>query len=121
MPHSPVRLYIGFGGSGAKTLAEFVDVLAQHGEWGDEAETRCAFILADTDANDLRKLEARIRETKRRIGQDPIVRAIRTSEGVSVFQHYVADQLERNGHHERVKEHWWYNGNVPFTAERLTG
>jgi len=33
---SPVRLYIGFGGSGLKTLAAFVDTLAQHGEWGEE-------------------------------------------------------------------------------------
>jgi hypothetical protein len=122
MPNnSPVRLYIGIGGSGLKTLTAFVETLAQHGEWGDDTETHCAFILADTDENDLRKYESLIREAARRIGKDPIVRAVQTSEGVTSFQHYAADQLERAAHHDRVKEHWWYNGEAPFTAERLTG
>jgi hypothetical protein len=123
---SPVRLYIGFGGSGSKTLAAFVDILAQHAEWGDEAETHCAFVLADTDRNDLVKYEEQIRERCRRIGRDPIVRSIQTSEGVAGFQSFAAGRLEKAGHHERLRDAWWYRRSedgrhIPFTAERLTG
>jgi hypothetical protein len=119
--HSPVRLYIGFGGSGLKTILEFVETLTQHGEWAEEVDTRFAFILADTDRNDLAKYSARIQEQVRRIGKDPIVKTIRTSEGITNFQHYVASRLARADHHKRLREHWWYSGEVPFTAENLTG
>lgn len=123
MPNnSPVRLYIGFGGSGLKTLTAFVETLAQHGEWGDEAETHCAFILADTDRNDIAKYASRIREVVRRIGRDPIVRTIQTSEGAANFSEYAASRLEEANHHERVKDHWWYDqGGIPFTASRFVG
>lgn len=123
MPNkSPVRLYIGFGGSGLKTLTAFVETLAQHGEWADEAETHCAFILADTDRNDIAKYASRIREIVRRIGGDPIVRQIQTSEGTANFSEYVAHKMTAANHHDRVKEHWWYGpGNRPFTAQRFVG
>jgi hypothetical protein len=122
--NSPVRLYIGFGGSGLKTLSSFVNTLAQHGEWGDEAETHCAFILADTDRGDIAAYSKRIREAAGKIGRDPIVRTIQTSEGAANFSEYAADRLGSARHHERVKDHWWYRqgaDNRPFTAERFVG
>ncbi len=120
-----VRLYVGFGGSGAKSIVAFVKLLAAHEEWGDDSETRFAFVLVDTDKRDLSRYADQIREACRLIGKDPIVRTVQTSRGVPNFQHYAADRLQSAGHDERLQEHWWYgphDESAPkraFTAEKL--
>jgi hypothetical protein len=123
---SAVRLYIGFGGSGAKTLTAFVRNLVQHREWGSETDTHFAFMLMDTDKADLDRYAAEIQSACRQLGKDPIVRTVQTSRGVTNFQHEVAARLDRVGHHANLKRAWWYGkdpepGSVerPFVASRL--
>ena len=125
MSAKSVRLYVGFGGSGGKSLLAFAELLASHGEWGDDSETHFAFVLVDTDKRDLKTYSDAIRAVCRRIGKDPIIAEIQTSEGVPVFQTYAADRLQQAGHDQRIQQHWWYNPDsgasnaVPFTAETL--
>ncbi len=116
---TPVRLYVGFGGTGAKTLLAFVENLAHHGEWGEASDTHFAFILVDTDRGDMEKYGSKIRDVCRRIGRDPIIKTCRTSEGVPSFQHHVARVFEAANHDPRLKDFWWYDAHGPFTAERM--
>lgn len=126
MPSStlPARLYIGFGGSGAKTIAEFVENIVKHAEWGEQSETHFAILLVDTDRNELTECVRRIRERCTMIARDPIVETIRTSDGVASFQHYAAARLQAATAHPRLQAAWWYQDaeagtKVPFTASQL--
>lgn len=114
-----VRLYVGFGGSGAKSILSFVELLAAHSEWGSDSDTHFAFVLVDTDKRDLYKYADAIKAVCQRIGKDPIIHTLQTSEGVPIFQHYAANRLQNAGHHEKLQDHWWYKGDAPFTAEAL--
>ena len=121
---SPARLYIGFGGSGAKTIAEFVENIVKHAEWGEQSETHFAILLVDTDRNDLSEFVRRIHDRCSMIARQPIVESIRTSDGVANFQHYAAARLQQAAGNPRLHEAWWYRDatdgtRIPFTASRL--
>jgi len=121
---SPARLYIGFGGSGAKTIAEFVENIVKHAEWGEQSETHFAILLVDTDRNDLTKFIQRIHERCSMIARQPIIESIRTSDGVANFQHYAAARLQGVSGSPRVQDAWWFrkaegDTRIPFTASRL--
>jgi len=124
MPNSLNRIYVGFGGSGAKSILAFAEKLAQHHEWGRQSEVSYAFILVDTDKNDLKKYETKIRNCLGFLGVDPILSVIRTSESVTSFGRFVSTKLVEAGHHDGIKKHWPYSPAeppIPFTAEHFTG
>ena len=116
-----VRLYVGFGGSGLKTLSAFVRKLNAHAEWSGQLETHFAFLLIDTNSKDLEKYRELISEDCQRLGRDPIVACMQTSVGVANFQRSVSAKFQAADHHDRLKDSWFYKGDAPFNAEQFTG
>jgi Tubulin like len=118
---SEARLYVGFGGSGLKTLAAFVKTMVAHRERSAELDTRFAFILVDTNKGDLETYTKQIRENCRQLGRDPIVLSVQTSQGITDLSSFVANKLNDAGHDQRLRDAWFYQGDTPFTAERFKG
>ena len=116
------RLYVGMGGSGIKTLAEFVSLLTQHSEESKKSEVFMAYLLVDTDGGDLDKYAKQIGDAYRHIHREPIIRTVHLSADITDFASFVATKLQKGGHHERLKEVWWYRSDrpdEPFTALNL--
>lgn len=116
------RLLVGMGGSGIKTLAKFASVLAQHREEAASSELFMAYLLVDTDGGDLRQYERQIRETYSYVHHTPIVHTVHLSADITDFSAFVASRMHKAGHHDRLKEAWWYRtdrDNEPFTATTL--
>ncbi len=116
------RLLVGMGGSGIKTLAEFVSLLTQHTEEARKSELFMAYLLVDTDAGELATAEKEIREAYRHVHREPIVATVHLSADITDFAAFVAGKLNRSGHHDRLKEVWWYRSDrpdEPFTAINL--
>lgn len=116
------RLYVGMGGSGIKTLAEFVSLLTQHSQQSKKSEVYMAYLLVDTDGGDLDKYTKQIRDAYLRIHREPIIRTVHLSADITDFASFVATKLKKGGHHERLREAWWYRSDrtdEPFTALNL--
>jgi hypothetical protein len=116
------RLYVGMGGSGIKTLAEFVSLLTQHSEESKKSEVFMAYLLVDTDGGELDMYKKRIDDAYRHIHREPIIRTVHLSADITDFASFVATKLQKGGHHERLKEVWWYRSDrpdEPFTALNL--
>jgi hypothetical protein len=119
---SSVRLYVGFGGSGLKTLRALVRKLGAQAEWADQLDTHFAFFLIDTNRHDLEKYHDEIMNDCRRLGREPVVVTMQTSAGVADFQRFVSSKFQAAGHHDRLKNSWFYSAEgAPFNAERFTG
>jgi hypothetical protein len=115
-------LYVGMGGSGIKTIAEFVSLLTQHSEESKRSEVFMAYLLVDTDGGDLDRYAKQIRDAYRHIHREPIIRTVHLSADITDFASFVATKLQKGGHHERLKEVWWYRSDrtdEPFTALNL--
>ena len=118
--NSPARLYVGFGGSGMKTLAELTAAIARNAEWGPDVETNLAFLLVDTNIKDIEKWGEQIRSTCRKIAREPIVRVIHLSKGRPTFQDRAAAVFERHSQNRRLRRAWWFDDDLrPFTAHKF--
>jgi hypothetical protein len=116
------RLYVGMGGSGIKTLAEFVSLLTQHSHEAKKSEVYMAYLLVDTDGGDLDKYSKQIVDAYRHVHREPIIRTVHLSADITDFASFVATKLKKGGHHERLKDVWWYRSDrpdEPFTALNL--
>jgi hypothetical protein len=118
------RLFVGMGGSGIKTLAKFVDLLTEHSKETANSEVFVAFLLVDTDGGELAEYERQIRRAYERVHREPILRTVHLSADITDFSSFVASKLKKGGHHERLRDVWWYRTNrrdqdEPFTAINL--
>lgn len=118
------KIFVGFGGSGAKTLLDLAKMFAADKEWAQRCETEAYFLLADTDLGDLRSYEEKIRATLARVSAHPFVATVELSEGVPRMDQLITDQLttamaSKHGL-PRVKEAWWFNEkDEPFIARNV--
>lgn len=118
------RLLVGMGGSGMKTLSRFVNLLTEHAEESVNSEVFMAYLLVDTDAGELELCEKEIRQAYSRVHREPNIRTVLLSADITDFSSFVASKLKKGGHHERLRETWWYRTNrkgapEPFTAINL--
>jgi hypothetical protein len=126
MARRTTSLYLGFGGSGSKTLAEFAELVAFHQEMGSRSESNFAFLLFDTFRDDLRKGEARIRAAFEKTGSSPIVKTFCISQDYPTFNTKAGPKLQNafladTG--RRLDRFWWSRNakgrRTPFTAVRF--
>lgn len=126
MARRNTSLYLGFGGSGSKTLAEFAELVAFHQEMGSRSESNFAFLLFDTFRDDLRKGEARIRAAFEKAGSSPIVKTFCISQDYPTFNTKAGPRLQNafladTG--RRLDQFWWSRDakgrRTPFTAVRF--
>jgi hypothetical protein len=118
------RIFVGMGGSGIKTLAKFAEMLTQHREEAAHSELFTAFLLVDTNGDDLRNFDRQIRNAYAYIHRDPIISTVHLSADITDFSSFVANKLQKAGHHERLQDAWWYRTDrkdEPFTALQLRG
>jgi len=126
-----IELFVGFGGSGGKTLAEFARMVADDTELADRGDRKFYFLLVDTDSNELKRSKATIeKQFRRTANSNPVIETLDLAHGVDRLQDLVkevfVDLYEREGRGEDVPElkvarkHWYFmNGGGPFTASRL--
>ena len=126
MARRNTSLYLGFGGSGSKTLAEFAELVAFHQEMGSRSESNFAFLLFDTFRDDLRTGEARIRAAFEKTGSSPIVKTFCISQDYPTFNTKAGPKLQNafladTG--RRLDRFWWSQTakgrRTPFTAVRF--
>lgn len=127
-------LYLGFGGSGSKTLREFAELVASHCEMGFRSETNFAFLLFDTDRADLEKGKAGIDKAFANAGRSPVVKTFCLSKDFPTFNTKAGPRLvkafEADAKEGRLVPYWWSEeqeggdaatpaGRTPFTAQRF--
>jgi len=125
-----IQVFVGFGGSGGKTLAQLAELIADDGELSDRAEREFYFLLVDTDRQELDQAESRIRAGFKRVsGAIPVIERVLLSEGVGRLQdlvHLRLGAIAAKGLEGRetvalkeAKRHWFFRGGHPFSARRL--
>jgi hypothetical protein len=118
------KIFLGFGGSGAKTLVELARMFAADKEWAQRCESEAYFLLADTDADDLHGFEQEIRTTLAHVGAHSWVRSVQLSQGVPRMDRLITERMtaarKTEGGLKRIKDCWWFDGeDQPFIARNV--
>jgi hypothetical protein len=118
------KIFLGFGGSGAKTLVELARMFAADKEWAERCESEAYFLLADTDIDDLEKHLREIRTALAEVGAHSWVRSVQLSEGVPRIDRLITDRMKVAKASEkglqRMKECWWFDPDGrPFMARNV--
>ena len=72
-----IELFVGFGGSGGKTLAAFARMVADDSELADQGDRKFYFLLVDTDSGDLKRAKAMIeKEFRRSANSSPVIETL---------------------------------------------
>ena len=117
-----IHLFVGFGGSGGKTLAHFAKLASQDREWAKDADERVYFLLCDTDQDELAQSERDIAAAFEPLGCNPMVRHISLADGVQSMEQHISQVFKRASDEgrSRLADHWWVNENEdPFMASFL--
>ena len=118
-----LTILLGFGGSGGKTIAELADLLTNNPDSARFAHERIHVILCDTDEGDLRLSSERIRTSFERDapGLSLQVETFSLSANTDVFCDLVQSKISRMTPEgiARMRDHWWFNGPIPFSAKGL--
>lgn len=118
------KIFLGFGGSGAKTLVELARMFAADKEWAQRCESEAYFLLADTDADDLYGHEQKIRTALAHVGAHSWVRSVQLSQGVPRIDRLITERMaaarkSENGL-KRMKDCWWFDSEgQPFIARNV--
>ena len=118
------KIFLGFGGSGAKTLVELARMFAADKEWAQRCESEAYFLLADTDADDLYGHEQKIRTALAHVGAHSWVRSVQISQGVPRIDRLITERMAAARKSEsglkRMKECWWFDTEgQPFIARNV--
>ena len=117
-----IHLFVGFGGSGGKTLAHFAKLASQDREWAKDADERVFFLLCDTDQDELAQAERDIAAAFEPLGCNPMVRHISLADGVQSMDQHISHVFESASDEgrSRLADHWWVDENEnPFVASFL--
>ena len=117
-----IHLFVGFGGSGGKTLAHFAKLASQDREWAKNADERLFFLLCDTDQKELAQSESDIKAAFEPLGCNPMVRHISLADGVQSMDQHISRVFARASDEgrSRLADHWWVDENDdPFVASFL--
>ncbi len=134
-----VKVFVGFGGSGGKTLANLARLVADDAALADSGRRFFSFLLIDTHRQDLMAAQAEIRKQFDRAGAgQPHVEIMDLSANVDRLQDLVDARLGptlrrvRGGSAssppttrdydelEEAETHWWFDSErVPFSGRSL--
>jgi hypothetical protein len=119
-----VQVFVGFGGSGGRTLKELARLLSEDFTWARLADRNTFFLLVDTDIKELEDAAQSIKNTLSREGGDPWIQRIGLADGVDSIAHLIDYHMNAQGlqdprAREALERHWWHRGGLPFTARRL--
>lgn len=130
-------LFIGFGGSGGKTLKSLANLISGHGHLNTRIARDSAFMLIDTDESDLADnkaaIDAAIGGVHANRRDNPIVKTVPLAEGVDQIARQINREINRSERMksapeelEALERHWWFEGpkddwskRIPFTARLL--
>ena len=124
-----VHLFVGFGGSGGKTLTNFAKLATQNEDWAKHADKKVYFLLCDTDEDELNVARDGIFKAFEHVGVQPVVRIISLAKGIQNMADHVGrtmgssttdDSEAGNLATRRLKEVWWHQEGVPFKAAHLS-
>lgn len=118
------KVFVGFGGSGGKTLLALARMFAADQYWAGRCESEAYFVLVDTDQGDLAKLAGDIQRTFAAVGEHPYVKTIALAQGVTRMDTAIKAAMKPARASEkglqRMKESWWFDQNdKPFIARNL--
>jgi hypothetical protein len=127
-----VQVFVGFGGSGGKTLAKLAEFIADDALLADRGERHFFFLLADTDQADLDASERAILDEFARVrGARPHVKKLVLSRGTGRVMDLIDDAMgaeltrehkdkRRSPALETLRKHWPFDASgLPFSAPRL--
>lgn len=120
---SAANIFVGFGGSGIKTLMRLNSLLVQDAGWRRNLDTDVYYVVVDTEAAMLVDFQS---EIKRQLHgyKEPYTDTILLSRGYAKLTPPVQEHMVRpfaGGDNEegrkRLMEHWWTDGEgEPFDA-----
>ena len=122
-----VHFFVGFGGSGGKTLANFAELISQDSKWAKKADESLYFLLCDTDEKELAEAKTRISDAFDHVACDPLVRRVGLADDVPSMSRVItktfmeAKKSTDANARQRLEEHWWCKDDIPFTASFLPG
>lgn len=116
------NLFVGFGGSGGKTLARFAELATSDKSLASEITKKVSFLLCDTDLKDLEKAENNIRSSFSNRALEPHIGKIELASGVSsISEHIYAkfNSMTDEGK-KRFGDAWWVDSDgIPFMADHI--
>ncbi len=115
------HLFVGFGGSGGKTLAELGRLISLDPFWSIRASRECYFLLVDTDAGDLEKSQSDLAHALSNRISPPRIITFRLSDNISSFARTIGADLEsqrwQDEDWQSIRRAWWFNeDDQPFVA-----
>ena len=118
------KVYVGFGGSGLKSLVQLARLFADDQAWNVRCKSEVYFLLVDTDLGELDDAERDIEQAMTRAGANAYVGKVQLSEGVVSMQRLITDNLalkHRKAEEQiRLKDAWWHDADGhPFTASSV--
>ncbi|MBC8523714.1 hypothetical protein H8D29_07280, partial [PVC group bacterium] len=117
-----VQLFVGFGGSGGKTLARFAELATQNNEWAKKAAKEIYFLLCDTDQSELEESHAAITKSFKNINPKPVIKVLQLGDGIPSMESHIAQVFRDTDSDgiDRLSKHWWVNDEgIPFKASAL--
>lgn len=126
-----IELFIGFGGSGGRTLVEFARLVADDAELADIGDRKFGFLLIDTNQQELGAAKEQIEKHFDRIQSRPVIEVLDLADGVDSLPILIAARFseiraDRNkglaSAEQKLKvarQHWYFNNDFPFDANKL--
>lgn len=117
-----VNILLAFGGSGGKTVAELMRLMANDPAAARIASTRVHIVLCDTDDDDLEKARRRIQEAFSQTGlaDPPPIHAFRLADSVDLFQDLVSERMRPMSPEAKstIRQFWWFEPSRNLQADR---
>ena len=122
------HIFIGFGGSGCKTLTQLCALLSDDAKLCGLADSKYFFLFVDTDLDDVKKYCKLSKESLSRGAVKPFCELVHISANSDKFSEMVPKHfcpaVERGvsyGADDKIKSHWWHDeAGSPFDAPKLT-
>jgi hypothetical protein len=125
---SNTHIFIGFGGSGCKTLAQLCHLLSDDARLCPLADTLYYFLFVDTDRADMREHHAKSVQFLKRGSVNPYCQMISLADDAEptlgpMVQKFFSPATARGAPYtvsEEMKAHWWHDAKGdPFQASKL--
>jgi hypothetical protein len=118
------KVFVGFGGSGCKTLRELARMFAADKELAGRCESEAYFLLIDTDQGDLESYTQEIESEFAAVGEHPFVKSIPLAQGVtrmdSAIKAAMREATKSDKGLQRMRQVWWFDDkDKPFIARNL--
>jgi len=115
------HLFVGFGGSGGKTLVELGRLISQDPSWSRRATRQCFFLLVDTDAKMIDESMDLMKQALSDRTTPPVIKPFRLSQDVSSYARTIGGDLFDLQWSEEdwknMRRSWWFNeSGQPFVA-----